>query len=113
MFGSWGVITLWEAPHTVGDTVNISGTHATTIVNIMNILGAFSFVKLINISGTNATIMNILEVFFLRKIDKHFRHIRNHCPEHFEGFSSINFTNISSTHATIVNIMSIWEPFPA
>ena len=71
MFGSWGVITLWEAPHTVGDTVNISSTHATTIVNIMNILGAFSFVKLINISGTNATIMNILEVFFLRKIDKH------------------------------------------
>ena len=51
MFGSWGVITLWEAPHTVGDTVNISSTHATTIVNIMNILGAFSFVKLINISG--------------------------------------------------------------
>ena len=63
MFGSWGVITLWEAPHTVGDTVNISGTHATTIVNIMNILGAF----------------------FLRKVDKHFRHKCNH-HEHFGGF---------------------------
>ena len=88
MFGSWGVITLWEAPHTVGDTVNISGTHATTIVNIMNILGAFSFVKLINISGTNATIINIFDIF-----------------------SYVKLMNISGPYATTV--LNILKVFPA
>ena len=29
-----GVITRWGAPHTVGDTVNISGKHASTALNI-------------------------------------------------------------------------------